>query len=50
MADIARLLVDGRVVGSKKERQSAIWSIFKLLFFKVENTLVMFYVPLAKIR
>ena len=34
MADIARLLGDGRVVGSKKEGQSAVWRNFKLLFFK----------------
>ena len=34
MADIAWLLGDGRVVGSKKEGQSAVWSNFELLFFK----------------
>ena len=49
MAAIARLLGDGRVVGSKKEGQSAMWSNCELLFLIVENTLDMFYVPLAKI-
>ena len=33
MADIARLLGDGRLVGNKREGQSAVWSNFKLLFF-----------------
>ena len=51
MADIGRLLGDGRVVGIKNEGQSALWSNFELLFLKkVENTLDMFFVPLAKIR
>ena len=55
MADIARLLGDGRVVGSKKEGQSAMWSNFALLFFKESgeytDTLDMSYVclPLEKI-
>ena len=34
MADIARLLGVGRVVGSSKEGQSAVWSNFEPLFFK----------------
>ena len=34
MADIAQLLGDGRVVGSKKVGQSVVWSNFELLFFK----------------
>ena len=39
MADIARLLGDGRVVGSKKEGQSVMWSNFELLFFKESGEL-----------
>ena len=34
MADIAWLLGDGRVVGSKKKGQNAVWSNFELLCFK----------------